>query len=243
MTLVPAWIIEGSAEYLSTDALVTHGLVSRIDADAYRSWTLADGPELRSLDEYESIPAYQQESANVYGLSYFGMEYLANEHGVQSIADFFALAGQGERWQDAFASAFGIEPASFYAAFAESREELILPTSPPPAYAELDPQELDASMSAIQLPASVLTGDQLIVTAQSEPNARCIFFLSGDSLDLTHETTVDGAGNLFWIVTIPEGTPAQLAEFSIDCGGGEALGSVEVLIEASGNHPIIRDEP
>jgi hypothetical protein len=90
---------------------------------------------------------------------------------------------------------------------------------------------------------SVFAGDQLIVTPRSEPNARCVFYLSGDAFDLSQETTVDGAGNLFWIVTIPEDTPVQLVEFSMDCGGGEALGSVEAIIEASGNHQIMRDEP
>jgi hypothetical protein len=31
-------------------------------------------------------------------------------------------------------------------------------------------------------------------------------------------------------------------EFSMDCGGGEALGSVKVLTENSGSHQITKDE-
>jgi hypothetical protein len=227
-TLVPAWMIEGTAEYFSTDALIGHGLVSRGDADLYNLWALSQTPELGNLDEYESIQAYQQESASVYALSFFGMQYLANEHGLQSIADFFARAGEGYTWEDAFSSAFGVEPADFYAEFAAARDGFILATNPPRAYAELDPQEIAASTRAIKAPTAISAGALVIVTAQSEPNARCIFYFSGDSIDLSEETTVDGSGNLFWIAIIPEDTPPQRVEFSIDCGGGEALGALDI---------------
>src|SRR6478609_6195753 len=172
-TLVPAWMIEGTAEYFSTDALIGHGLVSREDADLYNSWSLSQAPELKNLDDYESIQAYKQESASVYALSYFGMQLLARDHGLQSIADFFTFAGEGDAWEDAFSSAFGVDPAQFYADFAAARDEFILATNPPRAYADLDPQEIAASTRDIHAPTSTSAGGLLIVTAQSEPNARC----------------------------------------------------------------------
>ena len=225
---VPAWMIEGTAEYFSTDALIGHGLVDRADADLYNLWALSQTPALGNLDEYESIQAYQQESASVYALSFLGMQYLAREGGLQSIADFFALVGEGDAWEDAFSSAFGVDPARFYADFAAERDEFIFAANPPRAYADLDPQEIAASTRDIQAPASISAGALLIVTAHSEPNARCIFYVSGDSIDLSEETTVDGSGNLFWITIIPEDTAPQRVEFSIDCGGGEALGALDI---------------
>jgi Protein of unknown function (DUF1570) len=239
-TFVPAWMMEGTAEYFSTDALIGHGLVNRADADLYNFWALSQTPGLGNLDEYESIQAYQQESASLYALSYFGMQYLAREHGPQSIADFFALAGEGDAWEDAFSSAFGIDPNRFYADFAAARDEFILVTNPPRAYADLDPQEIAASTRDVHAPTSISAGTLLIITAQSEPNARCIFYFSGESIDLSEETTVDGSGNLFWITIIPEDTAPQRVEFSIDCGGGEALGALEIRQELPGFHRILR---
>ena len=238
----PAWIIEGSAEYLATDALVKQGLISQSIADDFNLWLLAEGPTLGDLEAYESLVDFQQEGAQIYGLAYLGVEHLAAEYGVQSIAEFFRHMSLGQPWQKAFALAFEVDPAAFYEDFGDERTDFLLPTNPPRAYDELKPQELAAPVRSVEAPLTTSSGDQFVLSARSIANARCIIYLSGDTLDLTRETTVDGAGNLFWIVTIPEDTPAQLVEFSIDCGGGEALGSVEVLIENSGSHQIIRDE-
>jgi len=78
------------------------------------------------------------------------------------------------------------------------------------------------------VPASVAPGDQLVITARSEPNARCIFYLTGTSLDLVRETTVDGSGDFVVIVSIPDETSTQQAEYSADCGGGEMTGVVNI---------------
>lgn len=230
MDSVPAWMIEGAAEYLASDALVSAGLVDRSTADNEHLWLLAAEPDLGPLADYESVAAYQQESAAVYGLAYLGIRALAAEHGVESVTQFFLSVVPGNDWEDAFQVAFDEDPASFYAAFEAERAGYLLPTKPPLAYSDVDSQELDAPIRNLDVPASVAPGDQLIITAQSEPNARCIFYLTGASLDLVRETTVDGSGHFVVLASIPSETRTQQAEYSVDCGGGEETGVVNVRI-------------
>jgi hypothetical protein len=228
MNSVPAWMIEGAAEYLASDALVSAGLVDRSTEDDEHLWLLAAEPGLGPLANYESVTAYQQESAAVYGLAYLGIRALAAEHGAESITQFFLGVVPSNNWEVAFQTEFDVDPASFYASFEAERAGYLLPTNPPLAYSDVDGQELDAPIQNLDVPASVAPGDQLVITARSEPNARCIFYLTGTSLDLVRETTVDGSGHFAVIVSIPDETSTQQAEYSADCGGGEMTGVVNI---------------
>ena len=227
---VPAWMIEGSAEYFAGDALVRDGLIGRSTVDDEELWLLGQGPGLGPLTDYESITAYQQESAAVYGLAYLGIKSLVGQRGAKSVSTFFVLAGASNDWESAFRIAFGEEPADFYASFESERAGFLLPANPPLAYSDIDGQELEAPIRNLDIPATIAPGDQLIVTAQSEPNARCIFYLTGTSLDLVRETTVDGSGHFVVLASIPAETSTQQAEYSIDCGGGEETGVISIHV-------------
>jgi len=61
MNSVPAWMIEGAAEYLASDALVSAGLVDRSTEDDEHLWLLAAEPGIGPLANYESVTAYKQE--------------------------------------------------------------------------------------------------------------------------------------------------------------------------------------
>jgi hypothetical protein len=224
---VPLWMIEGTAEYLASDALISRGLINPVDAEAYRYWTIAEAG-LDELADYEPQGVFRQADARVYGLAYLGMAWLAREHGVASIGAFFEDVGDGAEWETAFKEAFGITPRGFYRAFEEERADYIQPVDPPDVYAEIAPLESASSVRITDRPDMIAPGEQLVLLARSEPHARCIAYLWGESLDLAHETTADAGADLFWLVTIPEQTPAQPAELSLDCGAGPIVTGIEI---------------
>jgi hypothetical protein len=225
---IPAWIIEGTAEYLSSDALVERGLLDQADADDYRLWAMVGAP-LDDLATYESFAAFQRADPRVYAVSYLGVAALVRDHGVGRIGAFYDLVRDGSTWEAAFEDAFEITPAAFYRRFERDRADFAAPDALPPVYDTIDPVESASPVEITDLMERVAPGEQFLMLARSEPNARCIAYLWGPYLDLVHETTVDGASNLFWLVTIPSGTPPQTVELSVDCGAGAIVREIKVL--------------
>jgi hypothetical protein len=226
-TGAPAWMMEGTAEFLASDALISRGLLDPGDAEHYRYWTIADAP-LDELADYEQHTLFRQADARVYGLAYLGMAWLAEESGTASIGAFFELVGNGADWDDAFEEAFSLTPRAFYRAFEAERGEFLHPSEPPDVYAELEPVDSASPARITSLPETIVPGEQLVMLARSEPHARCIAYLWGESLDLAHETTADAGADLFWLVTIPEETAGQPAELSIDCGDGATVAEIAI---------------
>jgi hypothetical protein len=225
---VPAWFIEGSAEYLSYDALIEKGLVTRSAADAYRYFDLGIDSSLGELESYEGLGAFQESTGPTYDLAYLAVEQLALSSGPKAIGEFIDGVSIGLPMKDAFAQAFGTSIDDFYAEFEAAREDFIIPTSMPKAFDEPKPKEQGALVRIVSAPDSVSRDSQLIVIGKSTPNTRCIFYLEGDSVDFAHETTVDGAGRLFWLLTITGGTHRDEATLTIDCG--RKLAEATILI-------------
>jgi hypothetical protein len=192
---VPAWMMEGAAEYLAGDALIGRGLVNRSDVETYRYWTIDDAP-LAELEQYEQHGQFLDADARVYGLAYLGMAWLAREAGVEAIGDFFDRVGNGAEWEAAFEDAFDVGPAAFYRAFEEERVDFIQPADPPDVYDEIEPVDSTSRVRIRDFPDTIAPGEQLVMLARSEPHARCIAYLWGESLDLAHETAADSGGDI-----------------------------------------------
>jgi hypothetical protein len=111
---VPAWLIEGSAEYEAAQAaqderLIFYSFIRRAElARAVHVET-----PLERLDEART-------SAD-YGLSFAAVEFLVDGPGSRALLRFWEEAGATGRWQPAFARAFGTSTGRFYRAFAAYR--------------------------------------------------------------------------------------------------------------------------
>jgi hypothetical protein len=225
---VPLWIVEGSAEFLASDALVKRGIITQEEADTYRYWAISEA-ELNELSSYESQGAFRQADPRVYALSYLGVARIARDRGAAALGDFFEAVSDGADWEDAFSDWFGVSSSSFYNDFENERAGFARPDAPPDPFAEIDPVERRASVEVTDVSRMVLPGDQMLVSGRSDPNVRCISYLWGQALDLAHETTADAGGSIFWLVTIPPETPGQSAELSVDCGAGPVLMNIEIM--------------
>ena len=111
---IPAWLIEGSAEYAAAQAAQDERLIfySFIRRSELARAVQVDTP-LQSLREART-------SAD-YGLSFAAVELLVGTEGTRPLQEFWEAAGSSGRWEAAFPDAFGTTPARFYRTFAAYR--------------------------------------------------------------------------------------------------------------------------
>jgi hypothetical protein len=226
----PLWLIEGSAEYLSYDAVARDGLVRRQEVIDAQSWSVVHAPEMAALDQLEDRDAYYGEAGPVYSLALLAVTQLAQEGGPAAISRFFEAMGDGDSWQEAFATAFGQEVDAFYRSFDRARADLIAPRDLPDSFLPIKPVHTESPIHLAPLPETAAGDEQVTVIGDSEPGATCTMRLrnvdSGERL--TRTTYADGAGRLFWLVTIPPEFGSGKVRLSANCGDESATGSFTV---------------
>jgi hypothetical protein len=121
----PRWLIEGAAEYVAYQAIVSAGSISQNQADQALGLqttgpnalsALRDMPPLSSL---EPGSAWLEASANrqpVYSLAYLAVQVATANRGVGALRAYGQAVGSGTEWRPAFESAFGMTVAALYIA-------------------------------------------------------------------------------------------------------------------------------
>ena len=226
----PLWLIEGSAEYLAYDAVTRAGLVRGREVIDTQAWYVLDAPKMASLDQLEDRDAYYGEAGPVYSLAFLAVTQLAKEDGPSGISRFFEAMGAGDSWQEAFSTAFGQDVDDFYAAFEDTRADLIAPRDLPDSFLPIRPVHTESPIHLAPLPETAATDEQVAVIGESEPGATCTMRLrSAESGErLTRTTYADGAGRLFWLVTIPPEFGPGKVRLSANCGGESVTGTFTV---------------
>jgi hypothetical protein len=111
------WLVEGMAVYGAREALILSGRRRAEETGSYIRREGGYGPGLGPLERYET----RGDSA-AYQLWHRAVRRLADAHGgVGALRGFCAEVGTGREWRAAFADAFGLSPAAFYAEFERSR--------------------------------------------------------------------------------------------------------------------------
>lgn len=119
----PAWILEGMAEFLSYQSIVSAGLLTQSQVDRFLA-SIVSAEQYATLKELETaLP----EKANPYNVSNLAWHRLMTTRPVTSIAVFCTDVGAGTQWEAAFAKAFGITTSAFYAEFESYRKTLPQP--------------------------------------------------------------------------------------------------------------------
>jgi hypothetical protein len=226
----PLWLIEGSAEYLAYDAVSRAGLVRGQEVIDAQAWSVLNAPEMSALDQLEDRDAYYGEAGPVYSLAFLAVTQLAQEVGPGGISHFFEAIGAGETWQDAFAAAFGLDVDAFYSSFEDARADLIAPRDIPDSFLPTRSLHTESPIHLAPLPETTSADEQVSVIGDSDPGATCTIRLrSTDSGErLTRATNADGAGRLFWLVTIPPEFGLGKVRLSANCGGESVTGSFTV---------------
>lgn len=113
---VPAWIVEGSAEYIGLEAAVRAKLMTaeqRTRYDNAGAMLVAPGVTLASLESRDTL----YRTSGAYGLSSVAISQLVAGQTPLALHDFCVDIATGNTWQAAFTKRFGKTPEAFYASF------------------------------------------------------------------------------------------------------------------------------
>ena len=128
----PNWMVEGSAEYAesvytgSGSASLT--VREHVAQDIHRAiagivrYAAPDLSELKSFEDFHAQP-----NSLGYRLGFLALDWLVGRSSEASTIGFFRALAGGQRWQEAFESAFGIAVDDFYEAFEAYRSEVAPP--------------------------------------------------------------------------------------------------------------------
>lgn len=231
---VPTWLIEGMAEYLGYDAVIDEGLVREQEVIDFHAWSLLDSPEIDPLDELEARDAFYGEFGPVYSLAYVAVARLLEDGSIEEIERFQALVESGVPWEEAFAEAFGQAVDDFYAEVEDARDEVIAPREAPEPFAGTGPKQTESRVIFSEVPEMAALDEQVTVLARTEPDAICTARLrsaeSGERLSRT--TFADGAGRVFWLITIPPDFGEGPADLLVSCGDDGSSREVTIVTEA-----------
>jgi hypothetical protein len=120
----PVWLVEGTAEWSSWDAIFRLGLASRslIRGLAEQAASLID--LARTLHRLEGERFYRNDpDARNYTLGYLAIDFLHPGRGWRTIVSFFRTVGAGSTWRAAFRRVFKISVSRFYRTFEADRAE------------------------------------------------------------------------------------------------------------------------
>lgn len=116
---VPAWLVEGGAEYYEVQVMASF---RETDLESERASRVGPARGLAASLEADHGEAADGLTSNAdYTLGFLAMDYLMQSRDGSAFAVFWGLVG-AVGWEEAFERAFGEAPASFYEGFASYRE-------------------------------------------------------------------------------------------------------------------------
>ena len=114
----PVWMVEGGAVY---ESFVHVGLYDRYQELAVVRSANYSG----TLRDLEGVANWADQRRSVYGLGALATEWLIDQSGTSTYADYWRALSEHTTWEDAFASTFGITVDDFHEAFEEHRAALL----------------------------------------------------------------------------------------------------------------------
>jgi hypothetical protein len=230
---LPAWFIEGMAEYLSYDAISRQGLVRPQAVRDYHAWSVQSARDLAGLEELADRSAFYTEHGPVYSLAYLAIARLLGDESPDLLDKFIDRIRLGQKSESAFNSVFGQDLQSFYRSFAIYRRDFISPVRVPEPFISVLPIAVEGTVRIVSAPDSAAPGEQLLVLGRSEAGAICRFTLadSGASENAAGSTFADASGQFFWLVTVPPTIRSGPVDVTADCGGEQITVEIEITNE------------
>ncbi len=226
----PAWLIEGTAEYLSYDAVIGRELVRDRAVQDYQAWAVAGGGVGLDLASVESLRAFQRAEGPVYPLSYLAIRLLLEDGSADDLDRYFRTIADGAEWRSAFDEVFGQNVETFYEAYGAWLEDLIAPRSMPKVFRPIEVSDEPADVTIEEIAETAAIGEQTLVVAETDAATRCRLRLRSGSQPavVSRQSVADATGLVFWFVTIPEDLPVGDATVTVSCGGDRDTASIEI---------------
>jgi hypothetical protein len=113
----PAWLVEGTAEYLSHQALAQAGIIPGAEALGYAIRNYWDSGRL--LQEFE---AKSDAALDEYSTFHLAVHYLTQSRGPATLTTFWTALGDGRASEQAFIEAFDLSLPEFYSRWESYRK-------------------------------------------------------------------------------------------------------------------------
>jgi hypothetical protein len=216
-----AWFNEGVAEYLSVTAMAQLQISSKADFEELYLYLLERFPISFSLQQLESYDFFQAQPPETYQLSYFAAAFLFDQlkNDPRDVSLYYERLNAGERFDAAFDQAFGLSVEAFYQQF----DTWLRSQGPAKSFPEdflLPSTAVAGSLVRIfKAPKMIVSTNQYLFTAKAVPGATCrLRIVIEDTVILDRSVGTNGEGELFWLVTIPEGAEPGIGMASVSCG-------------------------
>ena len=214
----PLWFAEGTADAFGFQAIFPMGVTDQDEVYNLMSYMLTKYPLTTPLSQLEG---YDTMDADAYPMAYMAVQYLLGSRGlsVSAIGDVYGGLAAGQTFAQAFETAFGVSLPDFYAEFEAWRPSIV-------KNAELDDDfwidgavTTTSALTLAPVPALVPATGQLMVSGQTAPEVTCTLDITLGSSTMQRPAESNGAGEVYWLVSMPEGTLPGDVAFTAACGG------------------------
>jgi hypothetical protein len=225
--LTPQWFVEGSAESFGNSIVSQIGISDQGEIDSQYLYTLTQSPVLSDLP---GLGVVVPMGADEYALAYIAMQYLLGSRGlsVESLIRVFQEIGTDSTFDEAFSSVFGMMPVQFYAEFDGWRANMLKVTQPEDDFLPNNGPTSGAAVNWKYTPQQVAPGDQLMLSAWTDPLADCQLTVQWAGNSIQRSTWANGQGELFWLITLPDDVPPGAIEAYATCGA--APGYIRITV-------------
>ncbi len=225
----PPWLVEGTADFLSLQALIRAGLISDQEADAFlvanARGTAFGGPEkvLPPLGEIQDRADFYGPEIGCcnYGLSAIAIDMLVESNGIKALATYFQTM-RTQSWNQAFMKAFGMPVADFYASFEEQRASRLTPLKTDITQFVRTPMynQEPAPLAMAGFPPELVLGDQFIAFGWTGNGTHCVMTATkpDGQVVASYPTFADAYGLAIWLWSVPQSLESDSISMLFSCG-------------------------
>ncbi len=219
-----AWFAEGTADAVGFQAVFPLGVTDQAEVYNLMGFMLTQNPVTTPLSQLEGFDAMV---ADAYPVAYIAVQYLLGSRGlsVAAIGDVYVGLAAGRTFAESFETAFGVSLPDFYAEFESWRPGIVQTNA-------LDddfwPEATSAVASDLNLetaPAQVSATGQVMVSGQTSPDVACGVAVNIGGATIQRPAESNSAGEVYWLVSVPEGTALGPGNLNASCGGAAVSAS------------------
>jgi hypothetical protein len=212
------WFAEGSADALGFQAIFSLGVTDQAEVYNLMSYMLTKYPLTAPLSQFEG---YGSMDADAYPVAYMAVQYLLGSRGlsVAAIGDVYEGLAAGKTFAQAFETAFGVSLPDFYAEFEAWRPGIVQTAVLDDDFWVEDEAPPVSALALDSVPAQVSASGQLIVSGQATPDVACDLAVVLGTTTIQRPAAANGAGEVYWLISMPEGTAVGSGSLTASCGG------------------------
>jgi hypothetical protein len=212
------WFAEGSADAIGFQAIFSLGVTDQTEVYNLMSYMLTKYPTSAPLSQFEG---YGTMDADAYPVVYMAVQYLLGSRGlsVSAIGDLYEGLAAGKTFQQSFETAFGVSLANFYAEFEVWRLGIVKTALLDDDFWVLGDAPATSALALNPVPAQVSTTGQLMVSGLATPEVGCNLSVTMGTSTIQRPAAANGAGEVYWLVSMPEGMAAGSGSLIASCGG------------------------